>query len=565
MGFPPVTPADWRALVDQELAGKSFEKALVHEALEGIRIAPLYTEAPPESRIPISLGAGMFRICMRHETGATYEAIAADVEAGADAVWMSLADAPDGMFERKELAGTFAIFDVDEPETAVSRLRNRTAPDEKAGFALRCDPLAKRLAGEASFTTLPHDLALLGRGAQSIAERFPGATSVMVSSLPYHDAGADAADELAFTLATGVRYLDALLDAGLSIEQAAAQLAVQVAVGCDTFIELCKLRALRVCWHKLLAASGVGEPPRLLVHAVCSFRTLTVRDPWVNMLRVTTQVFAAVLGGANLITPNAFDQAFGSPSAQGRRVARNTGLVLREESALGRVIDPAAGSYYFDTLTDALARQAWQRFAAIEREGGITAALLSGRLKARLEAVWHERLDRIAKRKIPILGVSEFAHLQETLPRPAPDCAARATEGALPVHRDAAAFERLRARSEAMARPLKVLLIPLGSFAESRPRVGFAVGFFAAGGLVTRESESDETADIACLCGTDERYAAEAEARARALKAAGCARVLLAGRPKALENALRKAGVDGFIHVGCDVVATLSELLELRS
>lgn len=555
MGFPSVTLADWRALVDKELAGRSFEKALVQEALDGLSIAPLYT-TPPATPLPRELGAGAFRICMRHEPGAALADLAADVEEGADAVWMSLADAPDGMLGRKELAGAFALFDSDslEPMAALSRVAGQ---GDGARFALSLDPFSQRLTG-------PQDLAALGRSARHIAERFSEATSVLVSTLPYHDAGADAADELAFTLATGVRYLEALLAAGLSVEQAAQQIAVQVAVGRDTFVELCKLRSLRVCWRKLLAASGVTSALHLRVHAVCSRRTLTVRDPWVNMLRVTTQLFAAILGGADLVTPSAFDQAFGLPSAAGRRVARNTGLVLREESALGRVLDPAGGSYYFDTLTDSLAREAWRRFQAIEREGGMTAALTSGRVASHLESVWNARLDRIAKRKIPILGVSEFANLDETLPRPAPNHAERSQEGTLPVHRDAELFEQLRTRSEAVKRR-DVLLVPLGSFAESRPRVGFAVGFFAAGGLRTCEGATDQPADIACLCGTDACYAAEAATAARTLKAAGCSRVLVAGRPGALEKELREAGVSGFIYVGCDVAAVLAELLELRS
>ena len=185
-----------------------------------------------------------------------------------------------------------------------------------------------------------------------------GPRTVLVSSLAYPDAGADAADEISFALSSGARVIGE------------GAVGVQVAVGRDTFVELAKIRALRRCWEKLLAASHVPAAGRVLVHAVCSSRTLTQRDPWVNILRVTTEVFAAVLGGAALVTPASFDQALGSPGDLGRRVARNTGLVLREESHLGRVRDPAAGSYYLDTLTDALAREAWKRFQALEREGG---------------------------------------------------------------------------------------------------------------------------------------------------------------------------------------------------
>jgi len=496
--FPPVTVADWRALVDKELAGKPFDKVLVHQALEGLSIAPLYTERPshglpPPPEVPGLPGptfnaeegrsGGAFRICMRHPAGVDIATLVADVAQGADAFW--LPSLPKGVSEHEELKNTFFVLDEN-----------------------------------------------------------------VLSTLPYHDAGADAADEIALSLSLAVRSLEA---------GATPKPVVQIAVGRDTFVELCKVRALRVCWQKLLAAAGLHEMP--WVHAVCSSRTLTVRDPWVNMLRATTQVFSAVLGGADLVTPVTFDAAFGAvPSALGHRVARNTGLVLREESFLGKVADPAGGSYYFETVTDALAREAWSRFRELEREGGVVEAERSGRLGAKLEARWKAQLKAIATRKVPILGVSEFANLHERLPHPSPP--PQGEEGAKTTRRDAAVFEDLRARADAAATPPEAVLVTLGTFAESRPRVGFAAGFFAAGGIATRESGEDETAPIVCLCGTDEAYAAEAVAHTKKLKAAGCARVLLAGRPGVLETSLRDAGVDGFIYVGCDAVAILSALLD---
>ena len=559
--FPVVTPAEWRAQVEKELAGRSFEKTLVQHTLEGLAIAPLYTEAPG-GLLPRETRTSRFRICMREEPGVKLAELAAEVAGGADACWLASADTFASARSRAELAQSFFVVDG-SPSAILEEIGAAPGPS----FALTHDPLGQRASGRAPRATLDADLAALGAAAAFVAERHPGSTAVMISTLPYHDAGADAADELALALATAATYLEAMLAEGVAIERAVGQVAFQIAVGRDTFLELCKLRALRTCWQKLTTAAGVTAAPRVLVHAVCSSRTLSVRDPWVNMLRVTTQLFAGILGGADLVTPATFDQASGAPSALGRRVARNSGLVLREESFLGKVTDPAGGSYYLETVTDALARAAWQRFQTLEREGGVTKALASGQLLAKLEAVWQGRLEQLAKRKTPILGVSEFANLDETLPRPAPSGSSAAAvapaPGALPTHRDAAAFEALREVADAQ-KP-EALLVTLGPLAESRPRAGFAAGFFAAGGIRPRESTTDEKVALACLCGSDERYAAEAVARARALKSAGCGRVLLAGRPGALEPALREAGVDGFIFAGCDAVAVLSELLEVTS
>lgn len=369
----------------------------------------------------------------------------------------------------------------------------------------------------------------------------------VISTLALHQRGADAADELAFALGVGAAALQRLLDAGVSPDEAARQLAVQVSVGRDTFAELAKLRALRVCWAKLTTLAG-AKSARLIVHAVGSKRTLTQRDPWVNMLRGTTQTFAAILGGADIVTPSAFDDAL-KRSALGARVAMNTGLVLRHESALGAVVDPAAGSYFLDTLTDELAREAWKRFQAIEAAGGIEKA--RPQLEQRIEKSWTERLAAIAKRKTPLLGVSEFANLDEKLPGAATNIGRRESEQ----------FEALRARADAL-QPTAIL-VTVGTVAETRARVGFALNFLGAGGIRAKETATPESSIIAVLCGTDERYATEAAPAAAALKKAGCKHVLIAGRPGTNEAELRAAGVDGFIFMGVDLVDSLTQLLEL--
>jgi methylmalonyl-CoA mutase len=547
MSFPPSSPEQWRAQVDEELAGKSFDKTLVHETFEGIAIAPLYTSRP--AALPVlddRAGGSRLSICMRHERGARASDLAADIGGGADALWIPIEASED--LAGHDLAGITVLVDANGDSVSSALPQALARGTCLVGF----DPLKLRVEGRASWATLQNDAVKLGASWRNGA----ATGTFVVSALPYHEAGADAVDEIALCLSTGARYLTALLETDLSPERIAQHLLLRVAVGRDTFLELCKVRALRFAWRKLMAAIGApaGAVPR--VHAVCSARTLTARDPWVNMLRVTTQVFSAALGGADLVTPNAFDALLETQSALGRRVARNTGLVLREESALGRVADPGAGSYYFDTLTDALARAAWSRFRLLEDEGGIVQALERGTLDARFEATRRARAEGIAKRKTPVLGVSEFANLDEALPSPPRADIYGSGPG---LRRDAAPFEALRAQAE--RHPHEVLLVTLGSAREARPRAGFASSFFAAGGLRTRETSTDEACAVACLCGTDERYASEAVARARTLKAVGCARVVLAGRPGALEAELRAAGVDAFIFAGCDVVGVLEALM----
>ncbi|MFO0599298.1 MAG: methylmalonyl-CoA mutase family protein [Myxococcaceae bacterium] len=429
------TLQEWRALVEKDLKGVPFEKALVSKSPEGIAVQPLYTEAP-----------------------------ALDVPG---------------------MPTTFSLSPWGE-----------------------------------------------GRGEGSL------------SSLDLHESGADAADEISILLSSAV----AELKKGKTPTRA------EISLGRDTFAELAKLRALRLCWNKLMTAAG-HPGAKLHVHAVCSRRTLTQRDPWVNMLRTTTQVFAGILGGADEITPTSFDAELTKQSDLGRRVAQNTGLILEHESSLGRVIDPAAGSYYLDTFTDQLAREGWKRFQELEKQGGLEAALPA--LKAQLEKRWTERLAALATRKIPVLGVSEFANVEEKLPS-----APREFSG--PGHRDAESFERLRMIAD-RKRP-SVMLVTLGTFSESRGRAGFSSNFFAAGGFRVTEMPLTPTLSplsqgegaLCCICGSDERYATDAAAAVKTLRTNGWKTVLIAGKPQDF-------GSDGHIFMGCDVVGTLAGLLEVAS
>lgn len=631
MEFEKVTLAAWRAQVEKELAGAPFDKTLVHTTPEGLAVQPLYTEAAAPASptgvpggAPFTRGASAqaapFRVCMRHEGSVDARALEEDLTGGAEGLWLDAGPGLEAIIARADPRAVTLVIDGGSALATLAVLcegaTKSSVPMDARSFVLGHDPIAQYAQGGALSGSLEDSLAEVGAVAKLVSKRAPFACGATVSTLPYASAGADAAEELAIALSTGVAYLRSLVSAGFDAKHAARQIAVRVSVGRDTFGELCKLRALRLCWHKLFAAAGAPDAPLAMLHAVCSPVTLSERDPWVNMLRVSTQVTAAVLGGATLVTPQTYDAALGAPGALGRRVARNTCLVLREESHLGRVVDPAGGSYYLEARTDALARQAWGRFRAIESEGGIVAVLANGSLRARLDASWKARQEAVAKRKSPVLGVSEFANTSEPVPQRSPRstepaalepvpsvgapllravetsqgnarldallsasragvrygalaraCARIATTGPLaplPVHRDAESFEALRDRADertAEGTLPKVSLVTLGPPAEHRARLGFASSFFATGGLVATEGEAFAPDAVACLCGSDERYAAEAAARARELKAKGFARVLLAGRPGALEASLREAGVDGFIFMGCDVVAALSDIL----
>lgn len=394
--------------------------------------------------------------------------------------------------------------------------------------------------------------------------------TITVDGPTLHNRGANASWELAGAIAAGVAYVRHLVDAGLSTAAALGQISFRFAADDDQFTSIAKLRAGRQLWARI--AEVVGEPGAgaATVHATTSLAMMTQRDPWVNMLRTTVAAFAAGVGGADTVQVHPFDVAIdggfpGTARSFARRIARNTQLLLLEESHIGRVLDPAGGSWFVEDLTRELAEQAWSRFQDIERAGGFEAAREN--IAAQIAEVADRRAGDIAHRRTSLTGVNEYPNLAE-IPLPQHD--------PLPgVRRYAADFEALRNRSDLYlqdhgARP-RALLLPLGPLAEHNIRTSFASNLLASGGIeavnpgplgaagIAAAVAESGTTEVAVLCGTDARYGTEASDAVDAARAAGVKYVLLAGPEKAVAEARSKP--DGYVTAKIDAVATLSDLL----
>jgi methylmalonyl-CoA mutase len=393
-----------------------------------------------------------------------------------------------------------------------------------------------------------------------------------------HNAGGSEAQELAYALAVAVEYLRALEAGGTALDAARAMIYFRLAADADEFLTMAKFRALRTLWARVEDACGL-EPAPCFVAAETAWRMMTRRDPYVNMLRATIAVVGAGLGGADAITVLPFTLALGLPDRFARRIARNTQLVLLEESNLAKVADPAAGAGGIEDLTDKLCRAAWAAFQEIEAAGGAWAALQQGLIQSKVAAVRGAREAAVARRKDALTGTSDFPDLAEApvavlevAPAAPPPMAAAPAFEPLPRIRLAEPFEALRDASDRTlaqtgARP-KVFLANLGTPGDFTARATFAKNFFEAGGIEAAGNDGFESRDalvaafrasaarLACLCSSDEVYAREAVATAQALRDAGAV-LLLAGRPGALETALTQAGVRAFVFAGCDALAAL--------
>ncbi len=387
-------------------------------------------------------------------------------------------------------------------------------------------------------------------------------------------------------LATGVAYLRAIEGAGVALEDAQNMVYTRLSADADQFLTLAKFRALRLLWARIEQACGLAPKP-MFIAADTAWRMLTRRDPYVNMLRATVATFSAGLGGANAITVLPHTLALGLPDPFARRVARNTQLVLLEESNLARVSDPAAGSGGIEALTRELCEAAWSLFQKIEKAGGAFAALEQNLIQSKVAATRAAREQNIAKRKEVLTGATEFPNLHEAQvavldAKPvvlAPYGEAKFKFQALPPMRLAAPFEAFRDRSDQIlkdkgARP-KIFLANLGSPADFTARATFAKSFFETGGIEAVDSEGfadpavlaaafkASGAALACLCSSDKVYAAQSVSAAKALQAAGARHIYLAGRGGEQEATVRAAGVNDFIFAGGDALAILQQAYRL--
>ena len=438
--FPPVSKSEWLAKVEADLKGASPDR-LRSKTPGGLEIEPLYTaeDAADVAGLPGvypfvrgTAPVGGWSIRQEYDDprpAACKAQIEQDLGRGVQAIWLRVGprrgcrvltvEELDDVLGAADLGSTSAYLDGGSDALAVAAgflavaKRRGVSPDAlQGGFAF--DPIGL-LAGEGRIQGgLRARLGELRDLAAWCSSNAPGLRAVDVSSDPYDGGGASTAQELAYVTATGIEYLRQLVDGGLSVEAAARQIGFSFAISGDFFTQIAKLRAARTLWAKVITASG-GEPAAAAVpiHARTSRFTMTKRDPWVNMLRVTAECTAAVLGGAQSVATLPFDAMIGPPDDLARRVARNTQIVLRDESHLDAVADPAGGSWFVERLTDQLARAAWDEVKSIEAAGGIVKAFGSGRLVDSIAEVASLRRQALAKRKTPIVGVSEFPNAAE--------------------------------------------------------------------------------------------------------------------------------------------------------
>ncbi|HUC51472.1 MAG TPA: methylmalonyl-CoA mutase subunit beta, partial [Xanthobacteraceae bacterium] len=525
--FPAATPADWRKLVDGVLKGTPFER-LETRTYDGLTIAPLYERAPTAraiaGRAPGAAWTVMARIDHPDPAAANAQALE-DLDNGATGLLLVFAG-----------AASANGFGLDPAPAALARVLDGVQLD--AGVTIELDlsaqsrqavrdlaDLIRRRGLEPSTVHLRPGFNAIGAVATSgrapapwdqmaphlagvitkvAAAGFPG-PFVVADGRAIHNAGGSQAQELAFALASAVAYLRALEAGGMALEAASNAIYFRLSADAEQMLTTAKFRAVRKLWARIKGACGLAPKPAV-VTAETAWRMMTKRDAYANMLRTTIAVAAAGVGGADAITVLPHTAALGLPDPFARRIARNTQLILLEESNLARVADPAAGSGALEAMTDQLCHAAWSMFQETEKIGGVWAALEAGKIQQEVAAVCAKRRSAIASRTDILTGTNEFPDIHESKPAVldvAPVTPPREDDlpisfAALPRMRLAEPFEVLRDASDrqlaaAGTRP-KIFLACLGSQADFTARASFAKNFFEAGGIEAASGEGNASA-----------------------------------------------------------------------
>ena len=623
--FEPADRERWLALVEKALRGADFEETLVTHTLDDIAVEPLYTrddlaDDPPglPGQWPFTRGfraAGTgqqgWQIRQLHghpDPAAANSNILEDLDRGVTSLLLRIDRTfaqnegdPDGVMaytvddlrmtlDRVDLDIISIMLDAGPRFIEVAGLMIELA-DERSydptllDIAFAADPLGLIARGRADPEKSLQRAILM---AKEIDADFDSASSLLANGIPYQAAGGNHVQEIATTIATGITYLREMVDAGLDASRAAQQIEFMLATDADIFETIAKFRATRRLWANVLHNCGVADVPARVAGRTPT-RMLSQRDPWVNILRTTVATMGAVMGGADSVTVLPFDHVLGEPDGFSRRIARNIQLICKEESGLGRVIDPAGGSYYVEKLTHEFSERAWSMVQFVEAEGGMLLALQRGTVQDSLAQTFIRRLDAIARRREPQVGVSLFPDLDEQPRVPEePDISALTDRARLNLEasaefetiasplgavRSAELYERLREISDNRlllegSRP-RLYLARLGDTASSSERSIFAKNVFEAGGIETVMGEATTNADqirqdfdtsgcrALCLCGDDAAYEKYGVAAVERLRTSSPEALFLAGP---VHDDLKQAGIDTFIHEGRNLLAILENL-----
>ena len=608
--FPPVSASDWEALIEKDLKGADYEKKLVWKTREGFNVKPYYREEDLQGIDAAATLPGAFpfvrgnkvkgndwyirqNIRVNNVEAANKKALDILMK-GVNSLGFVLDDNKE--YSKEDLDGLCRnIFaEIVELNFVCGRQAENIAglyldlvqqynrDFRKVHGSVNFDPLGRLVIKGNYYDSFDEDFERCRR-LINLTTNLPNFSVITVNGRNFHHAGSSIVQELAFSLAAGAEYLTQLSERGLSVDKVATGMRFNFSIGPDYFMEMARIRAARQLWANIVKAYGPSSDDiaRMSIHSETASWNITVYDPYVNMLRTTTESMSAAIAGVDSHIVRPFDGAFSKPDEFSERIARNQQLLLKEEAYLDKVADPAAGSYYIENLTGQMVQEAWKIFLEIEEKGGYIEAVKSGYIQQKVRENAEAMDKAIATRKMSLLGTNQYPNFTERIEKyipaevfkPSVFTEKDAIVETLTPYRGSQAFEVLRKKTDDYSRENErpaVFMFTYGNLTMRIARAQFAGNFFAVAGFDLIDNLGFKTIDdgvqaaieskagIVAICSSDDEYASIAPEICKKLK--DHAIVVLAGYPKDIIEDLKQAGMKHFIHMHSNVLESLQEI-----
>ena len=600
--FPPVPTEKWEEVITADLKGADYERKLVWKTGEGFNVRPYYRAENLEGIKFLGSQAGEFpyvRGTHAHNRWRVHQTVSvvcpkeANAEAlkilnaGVDSLGFCIASADFSAADLDMLLKDICIPAVEitfcgekmanVAELVLAKVEKEGIAKEDVRIAFCIDPLVKGLSSKGDFCS-PNGEKCIARIVELIhkTKEYKHVRIVTVAGQTFGNSGSTIVEELAFTLSAGHDYLVRLTDAGLDVDAAARKLRFSFSVSSNYFMEIAKFRAARMLWANIVKGYGPAKncACKMQIHAETSRWNQTVYDPYVNMLRGTTEAMSATIAGVHSLEVMPFDASFENPTEFSKRIARNVELLLKNESHFDQVVDPAGGSYYVENLTQSIAAEAWKLFLEIEEKGGYTEAYKAGLIVERIKASAAAKDKNIATRRQTLLGANQYPNFTEVAGKEitAESVTRKQAEGnVLAPYRGAMAFEEMRLQVDRSGKEPKAFMLTCGNLGMARARSQFSCNFFACAGIKVidntyfksieegAKAALESKAQIVVVCASDDDYA-EAAPKVKELLG-GKAILVVAGAP-ACAPELEAQGITNFINVKSNVLETLKFYLK---
>ncbi len=601
--FPAVSTEQWESVINKDLKGADYERKLVWKSAEGFNVRPYYRAEDLQQIKFLDTQAGQFPfvrgICSNnawrvHQTVEVTSAKEANAEAldilmkGVDSLGFKISAAGltaaelDTLLEGIHIPSVHLTFGgkniAATAELFVAKMEREGVEKRAIHANFEVDPMVQNMSVEGGYVCGGDGAECYSRVVElmELTKEYHHISVLTVHGTGFSNAGSTIVEELAFTLAAGHDYIVRLMEAGISIDAIGHKIRFEMGVSANYFMEIAKFRAARMLWANIVKKYEPKQncSGKMRVHAVTSAWNQTAYDPYVNMLRGTTEAMSAALSGVVSLEVLPFNHSYEKADAFSKRIARNVELLLKHESHFDQVVDPAGGSYYIENLTDSIANEAWKLFLDVESKGGYCAAFEAGFIVDTVKASSAKKDKNIATRREILLGANQYPNFTETASEAltAEAVTRQSSEGnKLTPYRGSMAFEQMRFEVDKAGKELKAFMLTCGNLGMARARAQFACNFFACAGIKVMdntyfksieegvEAALESGAQIVVVCSSDDDYATAAPQIKELL--AGRAILVVAGAP-ACAAELEAQGISNFINVKSNVLETLKFYLK---